>query len=137
MNYLYSIDKGVVLHQKIYIFSFLFAFFSLYSQRYNTQIYNTDNDLPQDSIKDITEDRFCFIGFTKENAIVRLDGLHFLDTRIFHLASSGLLIFMEIMKKTVFSLLEITEKLCSMQLLQMIERKIIIEWHEIKGTSFR
>lgn len=79
--------KSVVLHKSIYIVSFLFAFFSVYAQHDNIQLYNTDNGLPQNSVKDIIKDRHGFIWLTTENGIVRYDGLNFLVYKNFPLNS--------------------------------------------------
>ncbi|REC73424.1 ATP-binding protein [Chryseobacterium elymi] len=61
-----------------YTSAFLFFFFSIIcSQQYNIQSYNTDNGLPQNSIKDIIKDKYGFIWLTTENGIVRYDGMKF------------------------------------------------------------
>ncbi|MEI3790816.1 MULTISPECIES: sensor histidine kinase [unclassified Chryseobacterium] len=65
-----------------YTSAFLFFFFFIiYSQQYNIQSYNTDNGLPQNSVKDIIKDRYGFIWLTTENGIVRYDGMKFLVYR--------------------------------------------------------
>lgn len=54
-----------------------FIFSVIYGQQYNIQLYNTDNGLPQNSVKDIIKDRYGFIWLTTENGIVRYDGMKF------------------------------------------------------------
>ncbi|WP_223609281.1 HAMP domain-containing sensor histidine kinase [Chryseobacterium sp. OSA05B] len=65
----------------------IFIFFKVYSQRYNIQLYNTDNGLPQNSVKDIIKDKYGFIWLTTENGIVRYDGINFLVYKNFPLNS--------------------------------------------------
>ena len=50
----------------------------MYSQKYSVEIFNTDNGLPQNSVKDIIKDKYGFIWLTTENGIVRFDGGNFL-----------------------------------------------------------
>lgn len=57
------------------------------SQGTHVQIYNTDNGLPQNSIKDIIKDKYGFIWLTTENGIVRYDGNSFLVYKNFPLNS--------------------------------------------------
>ena len=66
---------------------FLFCFFTSYSQKYSIQLYNTDNGLPQNSVKDIIKDKYGFIWLTTENGIVRYDGTNFLVYKNFPLTS--------------------------------------------------
>jgi signal transduction histidine kinase len=47
-------------------------------QKYNIQLFNTDNGLPQNSVKDIIKDKYGFLWLTTENGIVRYDGANFL-----------------------------------------------------------
>lgn len=54
----------------------LFTFF--YGQNHNEKWYNTDQYLPQNSIKDITKDKYGFLWMTTDNGIVRFDGNLFL-----------------------------------------------------------
>ena len=56
----------------------LFIFSIIYTQHYSIQLYNTDNGLPQNSVKDIIKDKYGFIWLTTENGIVRYDGMKFL-----------------------------------------------------------
>ncbi|WP_449397387.1 two-component regulator propeller domain-containing protein [Chryseobacterium wanjuense] len=49
----------------------------LFSQNYNVSYYTTDNGLPQNSVKDITKDKYGFIWLTTENGVVRYDGTNF------------------------------------------------------------
>ncbi|MDH6253359.1 signal transduction histidine kinase [Chryseobacterium sp. H1D6B] len=66
---------------------FLFLFSNIYCQRYSTQLFNTDNGLPQNSVKDIIKDEYGFIWLTTENGIVRYDGMNFLVYKNFPLSS--------------------------------------------------
>ncbi|MDR6462035.1 ATP-binding protein [Chryseobacterium sediminis] len=65
------------LCRNILTVGFLFAFLLIYSQQYTVQLFNTDNGLPQNSVKDIIKDKYGFIWLTTENGIVRYDGLNF------------------------------------------------------------
>ncbi|WP_228720239.1 ligand-binding sensor domain-containing protein [Chryseobacterium panacisoli] len=75
------------LYRNILVVGFLLAFLSMYSQHYTTQLFNTDNGLPQNSVKDIIKDKYGFIWLTTENGIVRYDGLNFLVYKNFPLNS--------------------------------------------------
>lgn len=66
---------------------------NIYSQKYNIQIYNTDNGLPQNSVKDIIKDKYGFIWLTTENGIVRYDGTHFLTYKNFPISSQRFTFF--------------------------------------------
>ncbi|WP_164723288.1 sensor histidine kinase [Chryseobacterium aureum] len=66
----------------LYFISFLF-FLSIYGQNYTIQWYNTDNGLPQNSIKDIVKDKYGFIWLSMEGRIVRYDGSNFVQYRNF------------------------------------------------------
>lgn len=71
----------------------LFIFFKVSSQKYNIQLYNTDNGLPQNSVKDIIKDKYGFIWLTTENGIVRYDGAKFLVYKNFPLNSQRFTFF--------------------------------------------
>lgn len=75
------------LFRNILAVGFLFAFLSMYSQQYTVQLFNTDNGLPQNSVKDIIKDKYGFIWLTTENGVVRYDGLNFLVHKNFPLNS--------------------------------------------------
>ncbi|ANF49636.1 histidine kinase [Chryseobacterium glaciei] len=74
------------MHKHIFLI-FLLACFKVYSQQYNIQLYNTDNGLPQNSVKDIIKDKYGFLWITTENGIVRYDGANFLVYKNFPLNS--------------------------------------------------
>jgi len=74
------------LHKNILLI-FLFVYFKVCGQKYNIQLYNTDNGLPQNSVKDIIKDKYGFIWLTTENGIVRYDGSNFLVYKNFPLIS--------------------------------------------------
>ncbi|WP_295233146.1 ATP-binding protein [uncultured Chryseobacterium sp.] len=65
----------------------LILFFSCraYSQKFNILKYDTENGLPQNSVKDIIKDQYGFIWLTTENGIVRYDGSNFITYRNFPL----------------------------------------------------
>jgi signal transduction histidine kinase/ligand-binding sensor domain-containing protein len=73
--------------RKIIFLILIFILFKVHSQKYNIQLYNTDNGLPQNSVKDIIKDRYGFIWLTTENGIVRYDGINFLVYKNFPLNS--------------------------------------------------
>lgn len=61
------------------IYLFLICVFNFsYGQNHNEKWYNTDQYLPQNSIKDITKDKYGFLWMTTDNGIVRFDGNTFL-----------------------------------------------------------
>jgi signal transduction histidine kinase len=76
-----------LLRRNILTVGFLFAFLLFYSQQYTEQVFNTDNGLPQNSVKDIIKDKYGFIWLTTENGIVRYDGLNFFVHKNFPLNS--------------------------------------------------
>ncbi len=49
------------------------------SQGYSVVRYTTENGLPQNSVKDITQDRYDYIWISTENGILRYDGRQFLQ----------------------------------------------------------
>ncbi len=53
------------------------------SQEYSLSHYNTDNGLPQNSVKDLIKDKYGFIWLTTENGVVRYDGSSFLAFKDF------------------------------------------------------
>lgn len=75
------------MFRNILVIACLFAFLSLYSQQNTVQLFNTDNGLPQNSVKDIIKDQYGFIWLTTENGVVRYDGLNFLVYKNFPLNS--------------------------------------------------
>ncbi|MGE8536505.1 ATP-binding protein [Chryseobacterium sp. D764] len=62
---------------KIYIFILLFCIQICCSQQTASVWYDTDNGLPQNSVKDITKDKYGFIWMSTENGLVRYDGYNF------------------------------------------------------------
>ncbi|MGE8555837.1 MAG: ligand-binding sensor domain-containing protein [Chryseobacterium jejuense] len=50
-----------------------------YSQQTTSVWYDTDNGLPQNSIKDIVKDKYGFIWLSTENGLVRYDGSNFVS----------------------------------------------------------
>jgi len=59
---------------------FIFIFFPLMfsAQHYTSQWYGMDQGLPQNSVKDITKDKYGFIWLATDNGIIRFDGNSFL-----------------------------------------------------------
>ncbi len=59
---------------------FILIFFSIFfhAQRYTSQWYGMDQGLPQNSIKDITKDKYGFIWLSTDSGILRFDGTNFL-----------------------------------------------------------
>ncbi len=49
------------------------------AQGHAAMCYTTDNGLPQNSVKDITQDRYGYIWISTENGILRYDGRRFLQ----------------------------------------------------------
>ncbi|KXH81119.1 sensor histidine kinase [Chryseobacterium kwangjuense] len=92
------------MHPKIFTV-FLLLFFSFFQgQTYSTELYNTDNGLPQNSVKDIIKDRYGFIWLTTENGIVRYDGTNFSVYKNFPLNSQRFTYFYgSIEKDSIFS----------------------------------
>ncbi len=58
---------------------FILSFFNtVFGQQYSCFWYNSENGLPQNSVKDITKDRYGFLWLATEGGIVRYDGYKFL-----------------------------------------------------------
>lgn len=60
---------------------FIFIIFPLlfHAQRYTSRWYGMDQGLPQNSIKDITKDKYGFIWLATDSGILRYDGVQFLQ----------------------------------------------------------
>ncbi|WP_370895932.1 two-component regulator propeller domain-containing protein [Chryseobacterium gossypii] len=54
-----------------------FLLFTLFKSQYSSTWHNTDNDLPQSSIKDIIKDKYGFIWLGTDHGLVKYDGLNF------------------------------------------------------------
>lgn len=52
----------------------LFYLYPVFGQQYSSFWYNSENGLPQNSVKDITKDKYGFIWLATEGGIVRYDG---------------------------------------------------------------
>lgn len=50
-----------------------------FSQDHAIEWYNTDNGLPQNSIKDILKDPYGFLWLSSEGGIIRYDGINFIN----------------------------------------------------------
>lgn len=75
------------MQKNILFIFFIVVFFTVRSQKLSIQFFNTDNGLPQNSVKDIIKDKYGFIWMTTENGIVRYDGTNFLVYKNFPLTS--------------------------------------------------
>jgi hypothetical protein len=62
---------------KTFILLFLLWIQLCYSQEAASVWYDTDNGLPQNSVKDIIKDKYGFIWLSTENGLVRHDGYNF------------------------------------------------------------
>ncbi|CAA7196606.1 sensor histidine kinase [Chryseobacterium potabilaquae] len=62
---------------KLLYFLFIIFLMNLKGQSYTSQWYNTDNGLPQNSVKDIIKDKYGFIWLATENGLVKYDGKQF------------------------------------------------------------
>lgn len=62
---------------KLFLF-FFFLLFSFSNAQFSSAWYNTDNGLPQNSVKDIIKDKFGFIWLATDNGLVKYDGLNFI-----------------------------------------------------------
>ncbi|MDR6372111.1 signal transduction histidine kinase [Chryseobacterium bernardetii] len=65
------------MYHKAVILLLLFRILLCYSQQTASVWYDTDNGLPQNSVKDITKDQYGFIWLSTENGLVRYDGYNF------------------------------------------------------------
>lgn len=81
------------MKNNILLIFFLLSFFPVYSQKPYIQYYNTDNGLPQNSVKDIIKDKYGFIWLSTENGIVRYDGNSLLVYKNFPLNSQRFTFF--------------------------------------------
>ncbi|MDQ1099150.1 signal transduction histidine kinase [Chryseobacterium sp. SORGH_AS 1048] len=77
--------KWYVLIRTLLLFIILCFSCKAYGQKFNILKYDTENGLPQNSVKDIIKDKHGFIWLTTENGIVRYDGSNFLTFRNFPL----------------------------------------------------
>jgi signal transduction histidine kinase len=77
------LQQNLILSYRLLIFLFTLLCLPLCSQQYSLTHYNTDNGLPQNSVKDIIKDKYGFIWLTTENGVVRYDGSAFLTFKDF------------------------------------------------------
>lgn len=66
----------IAITLKFSVLFFLLCFL-LYKSQYSSTWHNTDNDLPQNSIKDIIKDKYGFIWLATDNGLAKYDGLNF------------------------------------------------------------
>jgi len=93
----------------LYFISFLFVL-NVNGQNYTTQWYNTDNGLPQNSIKDIVKDRYGFIWLSMEGRVVRYDGSNFVQYRNFTFKNLSFGDFFGSIKKDSITVFNASEK---------------------------
>lgn len=84
---------------KIHIFFLLFCIQICYSQQIASVWYDTDNGLPQNSVKDIIKDKYGFIWLSTENGLVRYDGYNFVTYSHLHLKNNRFTFFFGNTKK--------------------------------------
>ncbi len=78
-------QQNFILSNRLLLFVFLLICLPFCSQEYSLAHYNTDNGLPQNSVKDIVKDKYGFIWLTTENGVVRYDGSAFLAFKDFQI----------------------------------------------------
>ncbi|PTT37086.1 hypothetical protein DBR28_10290, partial [Chryseobacterium sp. HMWF028] len=93
----------------LYFISFLFVL-NVNGQNYTTQWYNTDNGLPQNSIKDILKDKYGFIWLSMEGRVVRYDGSDFVQYRNFTFKNLSFGDFFGNIKKDSITVFNASEK---------------------------
>ena len=93
----------------LYFISFLFVL-NVNGQNYTTQWYNTDNGLPQNSIKDIVKDKYGFIWLSMEGRVVRYDGSNFVQYRNFTFKNLSFGDFFGSIKKDSITVFNASEK---------------------------
>lgn len=76
-------QQNLILSYRLLLFLFILICLPLRSQQYSLMHYNTDNGLPQNSVKDLIKDKYGFIWLTTENGVVRYDGSAFLAFKDF------------------------------------------------------
>ncbi|PKF73615.1 ATP-binding protein [Chryseobacterium sp. PMSZPI] len=72
----------------------LFPFLLLLGQQYQSFWYNTDNGLPQNSIKDIIKDKYGFIWLSTDGGIVRYDGKDFITYKNLKISNFNFFFFL-------------------------------------------
>ncbi|WP_426479182.1 ligand-binding sensor domain-containing protein [Chryseobacterium sp. CBSDS_008] len=78
---------------KAFILLLLFWAQLCYSQQAASVWYDTDNGLPQNSVKDIIKDKYGFIWLSTENGLVRYDGYNFVTYNHLNLKNNRFLVF--------------------------------------------
>lgn len=101
--------KTKMLSMKKRLIFFLFLnFLNLYSQSDLVwQNYTTDNGLPQNSIRDIINDKYGFIWIATENGITRFDGSQFVTSNKYYNKSRYRNFWGSIEKDSIFNVDEI------------------------------
>lgn len=92
-------QQSLILSDRLLFFLFILLCLPLFGQQYSLTHYNTDNGLPQNSVKDITKDKYGFIWLTTENGVVRYDGASFLAFKDFPINNQRFTFFYGNIKK--------------------------------------
>lgn len=83
-----------------------------YSQQAASVWYDTDNGLPQNSVKDIIKDRYGFIWLSTENGLVRYDGYNFVSYNHLKLKNNRFSVFFgNIEKDSIYNFTAYTENI--------------------------
>ncbi|WP_294298930.1 ATP-binding protein [uncultured Chryseobacterium sp.] len=97
-------QQTFILSNRLLLFIFVLICLPLCSQNYSLTHYNTDNGLPQNSVKDIVKDKYGFIWLTTENGVVRYDGSVFLAFKDFPINNQRFTFFYgNVQKDSVFA----------------------------------
>ncbi|WP_114822616.1 two-component regulator propeller domain-containing protein [Chryseobacterium sp. KLBC 52] len=95
---------------KAFIFLLLFQAQLCYGQQAASVWYDTDNGLPQNSVKDIIKDKYGFIWLSTENGLVRYDGYNFVTYNHLNLKNNRFSVFLgNIEKDSIYNFTAYTE----------------------------
>lgn len=93
-----------LIYHKAVILPLLF-WILCYNQQTASVWYDTDNGLPQNSVKDIIKDKYEFMWLNTENGLVRYDGYNSITYNHLNLKNNRSSVFLEILKKIPFIIL--------------------------------
>jgi ligand-binding sensor domain-containing protein len=100
------------MSSKILIFLFSVCIQFCYSQQAASVWYDTDNGLPQNSVKDIIKDKYGFIWLSTENGLVRYDGYNFVTYNHLNLKNNRFSVFFGSIKKdSIYNITAYTENI--------------------------
>jgi len=98
------------MYHKAFILLLLFWVQLCYSQQEASVWYDTDNGLPQNSVKDIIKDKYGFIWLSTENGLVRYDGFNFVTYNHLHLKNNRFTCFFgSVEKDSIYNFTAYTE----------------------------